>query len=364
MIFISHKQETDHSIAIRVKNILKRNGISSWIAPEDVASGQDYSKEIPSAIRSCEVFLLILTEAAQTSEHIAKEINLAIKYNKKIIPIQCGEIRLTDRYDYLLANIQIKNVGVNLQEIDEILDELKFGQYIYSVPLGEKYSKYKISVIKGSFHENVKWMIKNPEINLNEVTFVVGIDSSSRLDWSSNKGILRDLLKQLEIDYRISEERLQELINQAKIDQLNHSDGNQWMNYGDIITIEVPVHNNNLQILFIANSRKKEGFYSEKDLDAVEGPDSRIAILQIFNKCAQLGKAATNIMIGAIGTNGLEFSYEVITAEIFNAFIFSAQKGNLPKHLYYSVRLEDMKRANITTEKIYNYVRSVIKFFE
>lgn len=362
MVFISHKQDIDHDIAIRLKKVLEKNQILTWLAPESVSLGQDYSKEIPAAIRMCEVFLLILTDAAQTSEHVTKEISLAIKCNKKIIPIRYGDIELTDRYEYLLANVQIKSIGQDLQGIDQVVNELKFGEHIYSLSLGKKYSNYKISVVKGPFHENVKWMINNSKINLDEVTFIIGIDCSSRIDWSSNQGILRDLFEQLETDYKINIDQLQKLVNQAKMNQLHHLDGTQSMNYGDMITIKVPIKDKTLQILFIANTMKKEEFYSDGNIDAVEGQDSRMTILQIFNKCAKLGRSASNIMIGAIGTNGLEFPYEVITVEILNAFIFSAKKGNVPNHLYYSVRLEDMKRANVTTEKIYHYVNSIIKF--
>ena len=167
MIFISHKNEPDHNTALLIRKILNDNGISSWIAPEDVASGEDFADEIPRAIRTCEIFLLLLTEAVQSSAHVLKEVNLAIKYKKKIIPIQLGEIMLTDRYDYLLANVQIKNVGSNFERIGEVLDELKVGERIYSVPISGMHSKRWFSLIKGDFQSNMEWIIGNPEINLN-----------------------------------------------------------------------------------------------------------------------------------------------------------------------------------------------------
>lgn len=367
MIFISHKSDPDHGTALRIRKILAENGISSWIAPEDVASGEDFADEIPRAIRTCELFLLLLTKEMQSSAHVLKEVNLAIKYKKKIIPVHLGEVELTDRYDYLLANVQTKNIGPDFGRFDEVLDELKLGERVYSVPIGGTHSERKFSLIKGDFQENMKWILDNPEIDLDKTVFVIGIDSSSRLDWSSNKGILKDVIAMLKNQYGIGIETLQELVNTAKTEQLDHPDGGQGMRYGDSIVIKIPLcgekQDRNLQILLIANSSKTEAFYLRNDLDAVEGIDSRIIILKIFDKCRRLGVTASNIMIGAMGTNGLEFPYEVITAEILNAFIFAAAKGCSPLHLYYSVRMADLERTGMTTEKIYHYIRNVVQFF-
>ena len=151
------------------------------------------------------------------------------------------------------------------------------------------------------------------------------------------------------------------------MEQLGHSDGNQGMNYGDSVVINIPLPDRQnaemLQLMLIANSRKTDNFYMNNDFDAVEGIDSRIIILKIFDKCCKLGASASNIMIGAMGTNGLEFPYEVITAEILNAFIFASTQKCSPLHLYYSVRTADLDRAGMTTEKIYHYIRNVVQFF-
>lgn len=367
MVFISHKSDPDHDTALRVQKILSENGISSWIAPEDVASGENFAEAVPRAIRTCEMFLLLLTKEAQQSAHVLKEINLAIKYKKKIVPIQLGELELTDSFDYLLTNVQSKNVGPDFQNFDEALNELKLGERVYSVPIGGTHSNRAFSLIKGDFQENMEWIIGNPEINLNETVFVIGIDSSSRLDWSSNKGILKHVIAWLKTQYDIDIESLQERVNQAKIQQLGHSDGSQEMQYGDSIVIRIPIPGKKteeaLQILLIANSRKTEEFYLRNDLDAVEGIDSRIIILRAFDKCRKIGVPASNMMIGAMGSNGLEFPYEVITAEILNAFVFAATKGCSPLRLYYSVRMADLERSGMTTEKIYHYIRNVIQFF-
>ena len=367
MIFISHKNEPDHETALIIRKKLKENGIESWIAPEDIAVGKNFAEEIPHAIRTCELFLLLLTAEVQQSPHVLKEINLAIKYRKKIIPVQLGEVELTDSYDYMFADIQIKKVGKNFEGFGEVLNELKMGERVYNVPIGGINSNREFALIKGEFQDNMQWVIENPEINLSETVFVIGIDCSSRLDLSSTKGILKSVIEMLKDQYNISIENLQALVNQAKVEQLGHHDEYQKMQYGDIIVIKILLNENKqeecLQILMIANSNKTGSFYSNNDVDAVEGIDSRIIILRAFEKCRVLGVTASNMMIGAMGTNGLEFPYEVITAEIVNSFIFAVTNNCSPYKLFYSVRIADLDRVGMTTEKIYHYIRNVIRFF-
>ena len=101
-----------------------------------------------------------------------------------------------------------------------------------------------------------------------------------------------------------------------------------------------------------------------RDVDAVEGIDSRQIIIEVFNKCKELGTQAETLFIGAMGTNGLSFPYEVITAEILNCFVYSHRVGITPYNLYYSVRESDMKQTDLTLDDIMSYITKILKFFK
>ena len=60
-VFISYSSK-EYDEAYAIKQVLETNGISCWMAPQSIPSGSDYSHEIPRAIKSCEVFLLILSK--------------------------------------------------------------------------------------------------------------------------------------------------------------------------------------------------------------------------------------------------------------------------------------------------------------
>ncbi|MBQ2283494.1 MAG: toll/interleukin-1 receptor domain-containing protein, partial [Agathobacter sp.] len=76
-VFISYKSE-DEALAMRVRAVLEANGVPCWIAARDIQPGANYAVDIPAAIESASVFVLVLTEQAQESPWILKELDSAI----------------------------------------------------------------------------------------------------------------------------------------------------------------------------------------------------------------------------------------------------------------------------------------------
>lgn len=173
-------------------------------------------------------------------------------------------------------------------------------------------------------------------IDLATTVFAIGIDSTGRLDLSSNLGILRYFCIFLEQKYGISLTELQRLVDAAKALQLGYTEPDKSLNYGDILCVQVLIGDKQyLNLLLIANSRKQHGFDKQHDLDMVEGPDSREIIIKIFNKCKIMGIAASTLFIGAMGTNGLLFPYEVVTAEIINAYVYAIRQCITPYNAFF-----------------------------
>ena len=51
MIFISHKMDPDHGLALEFQSLLKSRGIDTWLAPESIPIGKSFAEEIPQALR-------------------------------------------------------------------------------------------------------------------------------------------------------------------------------------------------------------------------------------------------------------------------------------------------------------------------
>lgn len=104
-VFISYSSK-DITQAENVRNILEQNGIPCWMAPRDIPGGSNYTKEIPVAIRGCQVFVLILSQNAQNSHWVLKEVDAAVNNSKVIIPYMIEDIELNDEFNFLLTGAQ------------------------------------------------------------------------------------------------------------------------------------------------------------------------------------------------------------------------------------------------------------------
>lgn len=92
--------------ASQIKSVIKKNDISCWMAPQSISAGSDYSSEIPTAIKNCEVFVLVLLGASQESAWVPKELDRAILYKKPIIPFHIDNSDIIDSFDFQLSNVQ------------------------------------------------------------------------------------------------------------------------------------------------------------------------------------------------------------------------------------------------------------------
>lgn len=120
-MFISYGSG-DLELAERICRQLENAGIKCWMAPRDIAAGADHADAIPRAIIQCSCFLLILTENAQTSEWVRREIACAINHHKTIIPFCPEQIQLTESMYYLLEGTQWVDLRDGWTEaIDRIL---------------------------------------------------------------------------------------------------------------------------------------------------------------------------------------------------------------------------------------------------
>lgn len=95
--------------ATLVKNVLTDNGIPCWMAPDSIPIGSSYASEIKVAIENCTVFVLVLSEKAQNSAYVEKELDSAITGHKIVYPFMIENCKLNDAFDFYLSNVQRHN---------------------------------------------------------------------------------------------------------------------------------------------------------------------------------------------------------------------------------------------------------------
>jgi polar amino acid transport system substrate-binding protein len=115
--FISYASKDGADIAIGISQYLETKGVSCWIAPRNVRPGSDYASEIILGIKACKVFVLLLTEQANRSSHVANEVDRAFHYQKVIIPVKIEQregihLQLSTTLEYYLSKTHWINTTV------------------------------------------------------------------------------------------------------------------------------------------------------------------------------------------------------------------------------------------------------------
>ena len=104
-VFISYKVE-EFTEAKRIKSHLEANDIPCWMAPMSIRGGMSYAQEIPPAIQNCCAFVLILSQKAQESKWVPRELDQAINCNKVILPYMTENCPLKSDFSFYLTNVQ------------------------------------------------------------------------------------------------------------------------------------------------------------------------------------------------------------------------------------------------------------------
>ena len=103
-VFISYSRK-DSEIAKRICDLLDNMNVSYWIDTDGVYSGDHFKEIIVKAISSSEIVMFLSSEYSNQSDNVAKEISLADKYDKIIIPVRLDNSPMHPRIDYDLSGI-------------------------------------------------------------------------------------------------------------------------------------------------------------------------------------------------------------------------------------------------------------------
>ncbi len=85
--FISYGRADSQSFATRLYTELSKSGLKIWFDQKDIPFGVDFQNQINDGIEKADNFIFIIAPHSINSTYCQKEIELAIKYNKRIIPL-------------------------------------------------------------------------------------------------------------------------------------------------------------------------------------------------------------------------------------------------------------------------------------
>lgn len=102
--FISHSSE-DHETALRICEVMESRGLLCWIAPRDIDPGAPYDEEIVRGIESSQSLILLLSDSANDSPHVKRELMLALRAGRAVYPIRIKAVEPGPKLQYLLEGI-------------------------------------------------------------------------------------------------------------------------------------------------------------------------------------------------------------------------------------------------------------------
>ncbi|BAU12624.1 RHS Repeat family protein [Leptolyngbya sp. NIES-3755] len=119
-VFISYSRK-DKAFVERLHQALKQQNRETWVDWEDIPLSADWWQEIERGIEGTNTFVFVISPDSVASEVCDREINHAVKHNKRLVPIVYREgfkqthpalakhnwifLRETDEFDRGFANL-------------------------------------------------------------------------------------------------------------------------------------------------------------------------------------------------------------------------------------------------------------------
>ena len=101
-IFISHSSK-DKAVADTLVSMLEAKGLKCWIAPRDILPGTEWAASINNAISETKVMIVIYSANSASSSQVPREVNIADKKNKFIIPYMIDATELSGSFEYFFT---------------------------------------------------------------------------------------------------------------------------------------------------------------------------------------------------------------------------------------------------------------------
>lgn len=146
-VFISYGRKHSAIFASKLCDKLTDDGFNVWIDKNDIPLGVDFQEQIDKGIENADNFIFIISPHSIKSVYCQKELILALKYNKRIIPIL--HVEPTDCWDLMhpvigklnwIYSREKEDFSIQLNQWEQIDDFEK--SYSGLLSLLEKHSEY------------------------------------------------------------------------------------------------------------------------------------------------------------------------------------------------------------------------------
>lgn len=104
-VFVSYARANSAEV-LPVIEAAKAEGRTFWLDHQGIRAGDSWAGEIVRAIRSARGVLVMCSKAAFESDHVKREIYIADRYHKKLVPIFVEDADPPEDFEYFFAGVQ------------------------------------------------------------------------------------------------------------------------------------------------------------------------------------------------------------------------------------------------------------------
>jgi hypothetical protein len=102
-VFLSHCSK-DAVITQAICHYLESKGVRCWMAPRNISSGEIWSSEIMNGIKKTKVTMLLLSEPANNSRYVLREIEQSVSLGHAILPVRLQDIMPSDSLNFFVSS--------------------------------------------------------------------------------------------------------------------------------------------------------------------------------------------------------------------------------------------------------------------
>jgi hypothetical protein len=108
-VFVSYARANDMTVLPLVE-AAKRAGRKFWLDQQGISAGDGWAGEIVRAIKAAGGVVVMCSQAAFESDHVKREIYLADRYKKKLVPVFIEHAEPPEDFEYFFAGVQTLNL--------------------------------------------------------------------------------------------------------------------------------------------------------------------------------------------------------------------------------------------------------------
>lgn len=108
-VFVSYAR-ANSTMVLPVIEAAQAEGRKFWFDQQGLNGGENWAGEIVRAIRGAAGVMVMCSKAAFESDHVKREVYLADRYRKKLVPVFIEQAEPPEDFEYFFANLQSLNL--------------------------------------------------------------------------------------------------------------------------------------------------------------------------------------------------------------------------------------------------------------